>query len=56
MSLEEMAEEKKLLVLISRGVSNRTQAANQLRTFTILKAKNTPYIEVDGNDPELRDM
>jgi|JI9StandDraft_1071089.scaffolds.fasta_scaffold2257188_1 hypothetical protein len=51
-----MTEEKKLLVLISRGVSDRTQAANQSRAFTFLKAKNTPYIEIDGNDPELREM
>jgi|Transcript_18747 hypothetical protein len=51
-----MTEEKKLLVLISRGVSDRTQAANQSRAFTFLKAKNTPYIEIDGNDPELREI
>ena len=50
------AEQKKLLVLISRGVSDRTQAANQSRALTLLKAKNTPYIEVDGMDPELKEM
>ena len=51
-----MSEQKKLLVLISRGVSDRTQATNQERAFTLLKAKQTPYIEVDGMDPELKEM
>lgn len=51
-----MSEQKKLLVLISRGVSDRTQATNQERAFTLLRAKQTPYIEVDGMDPELKEM
>lgn len=49
-------DEKKLLVLISHGVSDRTQATNQSRALTLLKAKNCPYIEVDGMDPELKEM
>jgi len=54
--LQNMSEQKKLLVLISRGVSDRTQAANQSRALTLLRAKNTPYLEVDGNDPEMKEI
>jgi hypothetical protein len=51
-----MSEQKKLLVLISKGVSDRTQATNQSRALQLLKAKKTRYIEVDGMNPSYKDM
>jgi hypothetical protein len=51
-----MSEQKKLLVLVSKGVSDRTQATNQARALQLFKAKKTPYIEVNGMDPDFKDM
>lgn len=53
---EIMSEQKKLLILISKGVSDRTQATNQSRTLTLLQAKRTPYIAVDGMDPNMKEI
>ena len=50
-----MSEKKVLVMLVSNGVSNLTQASNQRKAKTILKAKGTPYVEVDGMLPEHRD-
>lgn len=50
------SEEKKLVVLISNGVSDRTQATNQDRTLTLLKAKKTPHVTIDGMNPDQRDI
>jgi hypothetical protein len=50
-----MSEPKKLIVLISNGVSNRIQAANQSRALTLLQAKGTPFLTVDGMDPEQKE-
>jgi hypothetical protein len=46
--LQIKSEQKKLLVLISKGVSDRTQATNQARALQLLKAKKAPYIKVMG--------
>lgn len=42
---------KRLVVLISKGVSDRAQKTNQQRALSILAARKTPYEEVDGMDP-----
>ena len=44
------APKKRLVVLISKGVSDRTQKTNQQRALSILNARKTPYEEVDGMD------
>ena len=49
------ADRKVLVVLVSNGVSDLTQASNQRKARTILKAKNTPHVEVDGMSPEHRE-
>jgi hypothetical protein len=49
-----MSNKKVLVVLVSNGVSNITQATNQRNVRTILTAKDTPYVEVDGMLPEHR--
>ena len=48
-------EKKTLLVLISKGVSDRTQASNQSKALTMLKAHDTPYETIDGMDPHQRE-
>lgn len=50
-----MSEPKRLIVLVSKGVSDRSQAANQSRAMTLLKAKRTPFVEVDGMDLNQRE-
>ena len=53
------APKKRLVVLISKGVSDRAQKTNQQRALSILAARKTPYEEVDGMDPtqkERREM
>mmetsp|Transcript_17367 Transcript_17367/g.25489 ORF Transcript_17367/g.25489 Transcript_17367/m.25489 type:complete len:111 (+) Transcript_17367:106-438(+) len=50
-----MPPKQKLLVLISKGVSDRTQASNQRRAITILDSKGIPYETIDGMDPDQRD-
>jgi len=53
------APKKRLVVLLSRGVSDRTQKSNQQHALSILAARETPYEEVDGMDPtqkERREM
>ena len=50
---------KRLVVLISKGVSDRAQKTNQQRALSILAARKTPYEEVDGMNPiqkERREM
>lgn len=49
------AREKRLVVLISNGVCDRVQSKNQLHALHILAARSTPYIAVDGMDPEQRE-
>ena len=44
------APKKRLVVLISMGVSDRAQKTNQQRALSILNARKTPYEEVDGMD------
>lgn len=44
------APKKRLVVLVSKGVSDRTQKTNQQRALSILNARKTPYEEVDGMD------
>jgi hypothetical protein len=46
---------QRLIVLVSIGVSDRTQASNQSRAMTLLQARGTPYVEVDGMDPTQRE-
>jgi len=41
----------RLVALLSRGVSDRTQSAHQQHCLAILKARKTPYCVVDGMDP-----
>lgn len=48
-------DRKVLVVLVSNGVSDLTQASNQRKVRNILKAKNTPHVEVDGMSPEHRE-
>ena len=48
-------KEKKLLVLISEGVSDRTQADNQAKAFNLLRAKKVPFETVNGMDPNQRE-
>ena len=51
--------QKRLVILISKGVSDRAQKTNQQRALSILAARKTPYEEVDGMDPtqkERREM
>ncbi len=50
-----MSEKKVLVMLVSNGTSNLTQASNQRKAHTILKGKGTPYVEVDGMLPEHRE-
>ncbi len=50
-----MTEKKVLVVLVSNGVSDLTQASNQRKAFNILKAKKTPFVEVDGMSPAHRE-
>lgn len=47
-------DEKKLIVLVSEGVSDRTQAGHQRRALMLLKAKNIPFETVNGMDPNQR--
>lgn len=50
-----MSDKKVLVVLVSNGVSDLTQASNQRKALTILQGRRTPYVEVDGMLPEHRD-
>ena len=50
-----MAEPQRLIVLISKGVSDRTQASNQSRAMTLLLSKRAPFVEVDGMDPNQKE-
>lgn len=50
-----MAEPQRLIVLMSEGVSDRTQASNQSRALNLLEAKKIPHIAVDGMDPAQRE-
>lgn len=47
-----MSNKKILVVLVSNGVSDLTQASNQRYTKNILRSKKLPYVEVDGMNPE----
>ena len=47
---------RRLLVLISCGVSDRRQAYDQRRLLDILDARDVKYDTVDGMDPERRVM
>lgn len=55
LSAENMAEPQILIVLVSNGVSDRTQASNQSRARTLLQSKGTPHVEVDGMDPNQKE-
>mmetsp|Transcript_5886 Transcript_5886/g.12359 ORF Transcript_5886/g.12359 Transcript_5886/m.12359 type:complete len:221 (-) Transcript_5886:192-854(-) len=46
---------KRLIALVSNGVSDRVQSKNQVRALNILAARSTPYVTVDGMDPEQRE-
>jgi len=46
---------KRLIVLVSHGVSDRAQASHQNMAFNILKARKVPYTEVDGMDLEQKE-
>ena len=48
-------KEKKLLVLISEGVSDRTQADHQKKALNLLRVKNVPFETVNGMDPNQRE-
>mmetsp|Transcript_24426 Transcript_24426/g.56921 ORF Transcript_24426/g.56921 Transcript_24426/m.56921 type:complete len:121 (-) Transcript_24426:148-510(-) len=50
-----MSEKKKLIVLISEGVSDRVQATNQSRALTMLNSKGVPFETIDGMDPNQRE-
>jgi hypothetical protein len=50
-----MTEPQRLIVLISKGVSDRTQASNQSRAMTLLLSKGAPFVEVDGMDPNQKE-
>lgn len=50
-----MSEKKILVVLVSNGVSDLTQASSQRKTMNLLNAKKLPYVEVDGMNPEHRE-
>ena len=41
----------RLVALLSRGVSDRSQSSHQQHCLAILKARKTPYCVVDGMDP-----
>lgn len=45
-----MSKAKTLIVLVSNGVSDRVQSANQGRALMLLQAKKVPFVEVDGMD------
>mmetsp|Transcript_26351 Transcript_26351/g.39922 ORF Transcript_26351/g.39922 Transcript_26351/m.39922 type:complete len:229 (+) Transcript_26351:32-718(+) len=45
-----MSGAKRLIVLLSNGVSDRVQSANQGRALMLLQAKKVPFVEVDGMD------
>mmetsp|Transcript_28603 Transcript_28603/g.43966 ORF Transcript_28603/g.43966 Transcript_28603/m.43966 type:complete len:135 (+) Transcript_28603:143-547(+) len=47
--------ERKLLILISQGVSDRKQASNQSSALSLMKARKVPYVFVDGMDASQRD-
>jgi hypothetical protein len=47
-----MSNKKILVVLVSNGVSDLTQASNQRYAKNILLSKKLPYVEVDGMNPE----
>ena len=48
---EPVPDSNRLVALLSRGVSDRTQSAHQQHCLAILKARKTPYCVVDGMDP-----
>ena len=50
-----MTEPQRLIVLVSKGVSDRTQASNQSRAMTLLLSKGAPFVEVDGMDPNQKE-
>mmetsp|Transcript_4805 Transcript_4805/g.9167 ORF Transcript_4805/g.9167 Transcript_4805/m.9167 type:complete len:124 (-) Transcript_4805:297-668(-) len=41
--------------LVSNGVSDHLQASRQRKAITILQARNLPYVEVDGMNPDHRE-
>lgn len=51
-----MIEDEKIFVcLVSNGVSDHLQASRQRKAITILQARNLPYVEVDGMNPDHRE-
>jgi len=50
-TVEPVPGSNRLVALLSRGVSDRTQSAHQQHCLAILKARKTPYCVVDGMDP-----
>eukprot|EP00586_Coscinodiscus_wailesii_P022718 CAMPEP_0172494476 /NCGR_PEP_ID=MMETSP1066-20121228/48921_1 /TAXON_ID=671091 /ORGANISM="Coscinodiscus wailesii, Strain CCMP2513" /LENGTH=112 /DNA_ID=CAMNT_0013265475 /DNA_START=116 /DNA_END=457 /DNA_ORIENTATION=+ len=46
---------KILLILISKGVTDRKQATEQARAFQLFEAKGIPCTTVDGMDPAQRE-
>ena len=53
--LASSSEKRKLLVLISEGVSDRRQADNQAKALNLLNVKKLPYETVNGMDPNQRE-
>lgn len=54
-SAPKMEEPQRLVVLVSNGVSDRTQSSNQSRARTLLQSRGTPHVEVDGMDPNQKE-
>jgi len=51
----ETSKEKIFICLVSNGVSDSKQAARQRNAKTILMARQIPYMEVDGMNPNDKD-
>mmetsp|Transcript_10594 Transcript_10594/g.22195 ORF Transcript_10594/g.22195 Transcript_10594/m.22195 type:complete len:122 (-) Transcript_10594:469-834(-) len=50
-----MSSKKRLLVLISEGVTDRAQSVNQTRALSLLSARGIPHETLDGMDPANRE-
>lgn len=51
-----MSDPKKLICLISRGCHDRTQSSNQSKSLDWLDSKKVPHTDIDGGDPDERDL
>eukprot|EP00978_Attheya_sp_CCMP212_P049655 scaffold692990_cov51-Attheya_sp.AAC.1 len=50
-----MSDKKRLIVLISHGVNDRTQSAHQKQTMHLLVTMKVPHELVDGMDPDQKE-